>query len=79
MIETEAADDGEDDEESDAEDDANDMQLAWEMLELAKLCYSTEAFTHRQQLAGWSHVSKADLLTTIGTFAKACQLCGKGN
>ncbi|KAK9827868.1 hypothetical protein WJX74_006810 [Apatococcus lobatus] len=51
MIEPEAADGEEDDDSSDAEDDGNDMQLAWEMLELAKLCYSSDASTHRQQLA----------------------------
>ena len=52
MVEPEAADEGEDDEDSDAEDDGNDMQLAWEMLELAKLCYSSDASMHKQQLAG---------------------------
>ena len=52
MAGAESVDDGEDDEDSDADDDANDMQLAWEMLELAKLCYGSHAAEHAQELAG---------------------------
>lgn len=65
VVEPEAADEGEDDEDSDAEDDGNDMQLAWEMLELAKLCYSPDASVHKQQLAGGLCQSAAMLRSLI--------------
>ena len=55
-VETGHVDDGEgdddNDDDSEADDEGNDMQLAWEMLELAKLCYSSDMARHRQQLAG---------------------------
>ena len=57
--EPEEDDDGEgDDEEGDdaadegGEDDGGDMQLAWEMLEVARTIYSHSADKHKPQLAG---------------------------
>lgn len=80
MTEMTQADDGkgdgddDDDDDSEAGDEGNDMQLAWEMLELAKLCYGSDVSQHRQQLAGESlhksyarHVEAKHGLTWPGT------------
>ena len=60
MTKTEEEEDGcaDDNEDDDSEaDDGSDMQLAWEMLEHAKHCYSSSLPKHQQQLAGDSQCS----------------------